>query len=178
MLKNVLTMPGGDSSIYTHPYGVYSIQKDRNDVDVEPLCQDPNQYFALRERGGGAMHWLYQVVSGPGLVLDPMKPLSDQIKRWHERLRGDQRKLTVAEQERVSKYMSATMKGLGGNYGKEQLFYVLGPWQHDKKTGSGPTTSLGRLIHGPRPAPPMPMNLRMAPTWYSLEDVLKKRVLG
>lgn len=170
MPKNVLTMPGGDSSRYTHQYGVYSIQKNRH--HVEPLCQDPNQYFALREAGGGAMHWLYQVVSAPSLELDPKKPLVDQIKRWHEELRSDQ-KLSVAQQVRLSYYMSATMKHLGGGYREVQLFYVLGPWRNDTATGSDPAAPLGPLSHGPRPIHPGPQGQK----WYELETLLNNEVL-
>ena len=123
MPKNVLTMPVRESSIYAHKYGVYSIQAHRDDM-VESLCQDPNQYLALREssdRRLGAMLWLYQVLSAPGLWLDPKKPLPDQIKQWHEGLRDNQPRLSAQQQARLSNYMKAVAK-LGDDYQKGTAF--------------------------------------------------------
>lgn len=171
MTPNVLTMPVRESSPYTHEHGVYSIQKHRRLV-VEPLCQDPAQYFALREVGGGAMHWLYQVVSAPGLLLDPQQPLPPQIGLWQEKLRGDQPKLHTSQQIRLANYIKAVTKNLGGDYRKEQLFYVLGPWQKDRVAGSAPVFPCG-----PLPRKPRPVRHDEHPRSYSLEDVCKKRIL-
>lgn len=170
MPQNVLTMPLRESSRYTHEYGVYSIQQNRK--LVEPLCQDPTQYFALREAGGGAMHWLYQVVSAPGLLLDPQQPLPPQISLWQEKLRGDQPKLRVSQQIRLAYYMKAVTKNLGGDYRKVQLFYVLGPWQNDETGRSTPVYPLG-----PLPRKPRPYRSPMSQKWYSLGDVRNKRIL-
>ena len=170
MHKNVLTMPIGKSSLYTHEHGVYSIQKHR--TMVEPLCQDPTQYFALRESAGGAMHWLYQVVSAPGLLLDPQQPLPAQISLWQEKLRSDQPKLHTSQKIRLANYIKAVTKNLGGDYRKVQLFYVLAPWQNDSDAGSAPV-----IPCGPLPRKPRPVKHHERPQSYSLEDVCTKQIL-
>lgn len=119
MTQIVLTMPLRESSRYTHEYGVYSIQERRK--LVEPLCQDPTQYLALHEAGGGVMNWLYQVVSASGLLLDPQQPLLPQISQWHDGLRDDQQKMYAVRQVRLSNYMKAVTKNLGGDYRKVQF---------------------------------------------------------
>ena len=171
MPQNVLTMPVRESGLHTHEHGVYSIQKTRD--LVEPLCQDPTRYLAFREAGGGAMHWLYQEVSVPGLQLDPQLPLPPQISQWHDRLRDDQQKISAAQQVRLSNYTKAITKNLGGDYRKVQLFYMLGPWQDDETGGSAPVYPLG-----PLPRKPRPDRNPMSQKRYSLEDVCNKRILA
>ena len=162
MNKNVLTLPLNQSSSYTHQYGVYSIQKHRQ--LVEPLCRNPDGYLAFREAKGGIIHWLYQVCSPAGLRLHPQRPLAAQLSELDIIL-------PFAQQIRLADYMKVVAENLKGDYRKEQLFYLLSPWQGD-------TNSAGRLPPlGPLPLKPRPDSNHVRPTYYALEDVCRKRVL-
>lgn len=115
MKNRVLTLPASQSALLVHEFGVYSIQQNRQ--VLEQLGSGVSAYFAVREGQGGRMYTLYQIEHG-GLLLHPMQQLAPQLDKLSVLLPG-------SAQLRLVKYMDKTLKVLGSDYAKPQLFYLL-----------------------------------------------------
>lgn len=142
-MNRVLTMPASQSAPYVHEFKVYSIQSNRQ--LLEQLGNGGADYFALRE-AGGHMRVLYQLQFGQGLLLNPNKSIGPQLAQLRVNLTG-------TAQVRLVKYMEATKKGLGSDYAKLQLFYLL--------------EEFGRLHHKPKP----PRN-GQSPMYFDYNDLI------